>query len=65
MVVEYMLLFMISVMIILAPFIQKKGPVTMMGRSGPVLGMKVEQALETGHGFSSDRNGQSLTWKRR
>ena len=60
-----MMLFLISVIIILSPFIQKKGPVTMMGRSGPVLGMKVERALQTGKGFSDDRNGQELIWKRR
>lgn len=65
MIVEYMLLFLISVMIILSPFMRQKGPITMMGRSGPVLGMKVEQALETGRGFSSNRNGQALSWKRR
>ena len=64
MVIEYILLLLVSVIIILSPFMTQKGPVTMMGKSGPVLGMKVERALVTGHGFF-ERKGRKLDWRRR
>ena len=64
MVLEYMLLLLVSVIIILAPFVMGQGPVTMMGTSGPKLGMKVERALVTGNGFF-ERKGHRLDWKRR
>ena len=64
MVVEYMLLLLVSVIIILAPFMQGEGPVSMMGTSGPRLGMRVERALVTGEGFQQRRSTR-LDWRRR
>lgn len=64
MLVEYLLLLAISVVIILAPFMSNKGPVTMMSKSAPNLAREVEKALVTGEGFFT-RNGRRIDWQRR
>ena len=66
MVVEYLLLLLISVMIILAPFITGKGPVTMFHQNGAKLAEGlVSPRLETGKGFCEKVNnsGFACRWQ--
>ena len=67
MVVEYLLLLLISVVIILAPFIQKEGPVAMFKKNGGNLATNlVAPHLETGEGFCDfirRQGGGGCSWR--
>ena len=55
MVVEYLLLLMISTMIIAGSFGLGTGPIEMFKRKTPVLAFQIQENLETGAPFRTER----------